>query len=560
MREVICNYCGSSNLRAILHLNSPGDSDKPVLEYKISRDSLSLGNSRIVKCRDCGFVYLDPKPEAKLLLELYSKMQDNLYLSEEEGRRRSARVFLTKISRFKSKGKLLDVGSSAGILLDEAKKLGWEVYGVELSSWAVQHAKEKFNLEIFLGELKEARFPDDYFDIVIMEDSIEHFSDPTSYLIEAKRILRPDGLICISTPDIGSILSKIIGKSWWGIKQSHLIYFNKPTISKILNDVGFKTLGFSSHTRFFSLSYLLLKLTGSFKTKSKIKNFLGKVPFAGRIIFRINLGDQLEVYAGKKRDLSFFMAKTGSNGIMENKMKTIVVLPAYNAAKTLEITVRDIPKNIIDDVILVDDASRDNTAEIAQKLGLKVFVHTRNSGYGANQKTCYTKALEAGAEIIIMVHPDYQYDPTVIPELIKPILNKEADAVFGSRMMKGGALDGGMPLWKHNVNILLTALENVILGTYLSEYHSGFRAYSAKYLKSVNFMANSNHFVFDTEIIVQGVLHNLKIEEVPIHTRYFEEASTIKLFPAILYGLGILGTMLKYILHKAKIIRFRQFI
>ncbi|MCM8771264.1 MAG: glycosyltransferase family 2 protein [Candidatus Omnitrophica bacterium] len=240
-------------------------------------------------------------------------------------------------------------------------------------------------------------------------------------------------------------------------------------------------------------------------------------------------------------------------------MKTIVVLPAYNAAKTLELTLKDIPKDIVDDIILVDDASTDNTVEVAKKLGLKVFVHSKNKGYGANQKTCYQKALENGAEIVVMVHPDYQYDPTIIPELIKPIERGEADAVFGSRMMKGGALEGGMPLWKHNANILLTALENVVFSTYLTEYHSGFRAYSAKYLNSVNFMLNSDGFVFDTEIIVQGLLHYLKIEEIPIRTRYFDEASSIKFIPSVVYGLGILKTIIKYILHKKGIVHFKQF-
>jgi glycosyltransferase involved in cell wall biosynthesis len=241
-------------------------------------------------------------------------------------------------------------------------------------------------------------------------------------------------------------------------------------------------------------------------------------------------------------------------------MKIIAVLPAYNAAKTLEITVRDIPKDTVDDIILVDDASSDNTVAIANRLGLKVFSHKSNLGYGANQKTCYLKALEMGADIVVMVHPDYQYDPLSIPELVRPILDQRADAVFGSRMMKGGALEGGMPLWKHNANILLTALENVALGTYLTEYHSGFRAYSARYLRSVNFTANSDNFVFDTEIIVQGLMRNMKIEEIPIKTRYFQEASTIKFLPAVLYGLGILKTMLKYALHKSGILRFRQFV
>jgi glycosyltransferase involved in cell wall biosynthesis len=241
-------------------------------------------------------------------------------------------------------------------------------------------------------------------------------------------------------------------------------------------------------------------------------------------------------------------------------VKTIVVLPAYNAAKTLKKTLDDIPKECVDEIILVDDASRDDTVEVAKRLGLKVFTHNKNRGYGANQKTCYAKALALGADIAVMVHPDYQYDPKVIPQLIEPIKNGTADAVFGSRMMKGGALEGGMPLWKHNANILLTALENVVLHTYLTEYHSGFRAYSAKVLKAIRFLDNSDGFVFDTEIIVQILLKGFRIDEIPIRTRYFPQASTVGFWQGTKYGLGILKTMLKYILHKKRIIRFRQFL
>ena len=156
---------------------------------------------------------------------------------------------------------------------------------------------------------------------------------------------------------------------------------------------------------------------------------------------------------------------------------------------------------------------------------------------------------------MVMVHPDYQYDPKIIPQLIEPIRRGDADAVFGSRMMKGGALEGGMPVWKHNANILLTAFENVVLGTYLTEYHSGFRAYSTRLLKRVDFRANSNGFIFDTEIIVQALANRFKIEEVSIRTRYFEEASSIRLWPSILYGLGILRVMIRYILHAKGILK-----
>ena len=230
--------------------------------------------------------------------------------------------------------------------------------------------------------------------------------------------------------------------------------------------------------------------------------------------------------------------------------KIIIVCPAYNAEKTLERTIDDIPKGIADEIILVDDCSRDNTLIKAQSLGLTAFVHKRNTGYGGNQKTCYAKALENGADVVVMLHPDYQYDPRVIPALIRPILESKADAVFGSRMMKGGALVGGMPLWKYNANILLTALENVILQTYLTEYHSGFRAYSARLLRTIYFERNSDGFVFDTQIIVQILLHGFCIEEIPIKTRYFDEASTIKFWPSVLYGLHILATMGTFLLHK----------
>jgi glycosyltransferase involved in cell wall biosynthesis len=239
--------------------------------------------------------------------------------------------------------------------------------------------------------------------------------------------------------------------------------------------------------------------------------------------------------------------------------KVIVILPAYNAEKTLEKTVADIPGEWVDEIILTDDASQDRTVEIARRLRLKVFVHEKNLGYGGNQKTCYREALKAGADIVVMVHPDHQYDPTVIPELITPLLNEECDAVFGSRMLGGGALEGGMPKWKFLANLFLTALENAAFWIYLTEYHSGFRAYSRRYLEKVKFEKNSNDFVFDTEIIAQGVIHGLKIKEIPIRTRYFPEASQIGFWRSTRYGLAIIKTIIKFKLHVWGLWRQEQF-
>lgn len=233
--------------------------------------------------------------------------------------------------------------------------------------------------------------------------------------------------------------------------------------------------------------------------------------------------------------------------------KVIAVLPAYNAEKTLVATFNDIPKDWVDEIILVDDRSKDGTVELSRSLGIRTIVHEENRGYGGNQKTCYRTALEAGGEIMVMVHPDHQYDPTIIPHLVQPLLDGECDAVFGSRMLGGRPIEGGMPKWKYFANLFLTMVENATFYIFLSEYHSGFRAYSKRYLEAVNLEANSDDFVFDTEIIAQGVAKGMLVREVPIQTRYFPEASQIGFWRSVRYGLGILKTMVFYKLHKKKI-------
>ncbi len=240
--------------------------------------------------------------------------------------------------------------------------------------------------------------------------------------------------------------------------------------------------------------------------------------------------------------------------------KVVAVLPAYNAAQTLEMTVQAIPRDIVDDIILVDDASADSTVSIAKKLGLKTFVHEKNLGYGGNQKTCYAEAKKLGADVVVMVHPDFQYDPTFIPELVKPVAEGEFDGVFGSRMLvPQNARAGGMPLWKFAANIALTKIENAALGLHLSEYHSGFRAYNRAVLERLPLELNSDDFVFDTEIIVQMKIAGMNIKEIPITTRYFPEASMIGFMRSCAYGLGIIKVLSRYALFRAHIKNYAQF-
>ena len=239
--------------------------------------------------------------------------------------------------------------------------------------------------------------------------------------------------------------------------------------------------------------------------------------------------------------------------------KVVVVMPAYNAAKTLRITYDAIPKENVDRVILVDDGSSDDTLKIAKELKLEVFVHARNYGYGGNQKTCYTEALKAGADIIVMLHPDYQYDPTLLPNIIAPIKAGEADVVLGSRFLQGDVMRQGMPWWKFLGNRFLTRLENLALGLNLEEYHTGYRAFSRTVLEEVPFLLNSDRFVFDQEMLVQAVHLGFSIKEVPVPTRYFPEASSASLRASVRYGLSIVALLARYLLHRWALVDQKQF-
>ncbi|MCB0209593.1 MAG: glycosyltransferase family 2 protein [Anaerolineae bacterium] len=240
-------------------------------------------------------------------------------------------------------------------------------------------------------------------------------------------------------------------------------------------------------------------------------------------------------------------------------MSVVVIMPAYNAAKTLEITYASIPKECVDKIILTDDVSKDETVEIAQKLGLKTIIHVQNRGYGGNQKTSYLEALKDGAEIVVMLHPDNQYDATKIPALIEPIRRGEYDMMIGSRFLGKDTLEGGMPFYKFIGNRFLTWAENWVLGQNLSEYHSGFRAYSRRFLTTIPFLLNSDDFVFDSEVLAQATAFNFKIGEIAVPTRYFEAASSINFKRSVVYGLGTLGTMVKYWLFKMGWLKSAQF-
>lgn len=242
------------------------------------------------------------------------------------------------------------------------------------------------------------------------------------------------------------------------------------------------------------------------------------------------------------------MSESSSRG------KTIAVMPAYNAAATLERTVADIPPGSVDQIIVVDDCSRDNTVEVAERLGLTVIRHEKNLGYGGNQKTCYRHALDAGADYVVMIHPDYQYDSRVIPVAVEIIRLGICDMVLGSRIRtRAEALSGGMPKYKYIANRILTFIENVTLGQNLGDFHSGFRAYRRSVLETIPWERNSNDFVFDSQFLAQAVYFDFKLGDIPVPVRYFDEASSINFRRSVTYGFATLGTLGSYGLNRMKL-------
>ena len=231
--------------------------------------------------------------------------------------------------------------------------------------------------------------------------------------------------------------------------------------------------------------------------------------------------------------------------------KIVVVLPAFNAEKTLEQTYKEIPFDIVDEVILVDDKSNDKTVQKAKKLGIQhIILHNENQGYGANQKTCYNEALKLGADIVVMLHPDYQYPPQLIPNLVLPIANNKYPVVLASRILGKGALTGGMPFYKYLFNRILTFVQNILLGAKLSEYHTGFRAYSREVLERINYFENSNDFVFDNQVLAQILYAGFEITEITCPTKYADDSSSINFQNSINYGYGVLKTSVQFFLQK----------
>jgi SAM-dependent methyltransferase len=417
-----------------------------------------------------------------------------------------------------------------------------------MSSWAAGEARAKTGCNVFEGSIEESALAEGAYDAVTMLDLIEHVPDPMSTVASAARLLRPGGALFVLTPDLGAPVARLMRSWWWGLRPAHLHYFSRATLTDFLEKSGFAVVEVRRPGHWFTLGYWISRLTGYSPGLAALAGKLAKMVLIEHLPVYLNTLDSVGVLAIKKESL------------MKEGKKIVAVLPAYNAEKTLERTLADIPKGLFDELILVDDASKDGTVELARRLGgLTVVVHEKNRGYGGNQKTCYKTALSMGADVVVMIHPDYQYDPTLAPEMVAPILQGKADCVLGSRMMRDTALKGKMPVWKYVGNKFLTGLENLGFGARFSEYHTGYRAYTKKVLSSLQLELNSDGFVFDQEIIAQMLAAGYRIVEVPIPTRYFKEASSVGFWVSVKYGLLTLWLLARYRARRWFRLPIRQF-
>jgi len=501
----------------------------------------------LLRCRSCGAVQQPGLPSGAELHDLYREMADDAYLGEEGGRRATARRVLELIGRRVPAGRLLDVGCGHGLLLDEARRMGYDVLGLELSRAAAGHARDVLGLPV--EEEPVEAFADaapDRFDAIVLADVIEHLEDPAAAFDACAALLADGGVLCVITPDPSAPLARAAGARWWGYVPAHTCLLPGRTVRELLGARGLLISDDVALVRSFALRYWLAGLSERGGRAGAVLRRLAATRLGARRV-SLALGDERVVLAhrvGVVRPPEPLAADRGGSP------RVTVVLPAYRAAETIAAVAREMPVAVVDRVLLVDDASPDATPDVALREGFELLRLPANRGYGANQKAGYARALLDGADIIVMVHADNQYDPSLVERMVRPLEAGIADVVMGSRLLEDEAIAGGMPRWKWVGNRALTAVENVAFRRGFSEYHTGYRAYSADFLRRVAFLRNSDDFVFDQEMFAQIVASKSHVVELPIPTRYFLEASSVSFRASVRYGLETLWVLVRFRMHE----------
>jgi SAM-dependent methyltransferase len=501
----------------------------------------------LYRCEHCRTVQQPSLPVGSDLHDLYREMDDEAYLSEAAGRRATAGRLLDLIGRYRAGGRLLDVGCGHGLLADEARNRGWEVQGLELSANTAGYARERLGLEVHEKTLDDfAATNPGQFDAIVLADVIEHLDDPEGAIDRAYELLAPDGVFLVVTPDPGSITARLAGPRWWGYLPAHTYLLPRATLRELLSARGLVISEDIPLVRSFSARYWFEGLADRGGAIGSVVNAVTKaVPKKATI--SLSLGDERVILAHKVRVQQPEEKLVKDRG---GERKVHVVLPGYKASETVALVASEMPVLAADRALLVDDASPDDTVQASLREGFEVLRHPKNRGYGANQQTCYVRATLDGADVVVMVHPDNQYDPALMAAMVRPILEGRADVVMGSRLLEDKAIAGGMPRWKWVGNRFLTGIENAAFRRDYSEYHTGYRAFSVDFLRSISFLRNNDGFVFDQQIFAQIVQRNARVVELAIPTRYFLEASSVSFRTSVWYGLRTLAVLARFRLHE----------
>lgn len=481
-------------------------------------------------------------PGGEDLLDLYREMRDDQYMAEEEGRRQTARRLLDLLAPHVPAGRLLDVGCGHGLLLDEARRRGYEVEGLEVSHAAACYARNTLDLAVREAPLSDAEFDGAVFDTIVFADVLEHLDDPLAALDRATQLLAPGGALIVVTPDPSSATARLARGRWWGHLPAHTYLIPRMTLRELIAARGLVLAEDVPLVRSFSAGYWLSGLAErGGRAGATLRAVARKLEKGPRV--SLSLGDERVLLARKQEVLKPTNRRVNERG---HATTVHVVLPAYKAEQTVLHVAETLPVEAADRALLVDDASPDGTAGAALAAGFEVLIHPTNRGYGANQKTCYVRAALDGADIVVMVHADNQYDPSLVPQMVRPIEAGDADVVIGSRLLEDEAISGGMPRWKWIGNRCLTWAENRAFRRRFSEYHTGYRAFSVSFLRTIPFLRNSDGFVFDQGIFAQIVAADARVVEIAIPTRYFLEASSVSFWRSVDYGLRTLAVLARF--------------
>ncbi len=533
-----CRICGGT-----LDLAWPGGTQE-LSSHRFAPSCHAPGeHGDLYRCRECDTVYQPSLPAGEELHALYRDMADEDYLQEEEGRRATAGRLLDMVAaQVPPGGSLLDVGCGHGLLTDEARRRGFAAEGVELSDDAVRHVRDTLGLPVLHGTLDDPALDGRTFDAIVMADVIEHLEDPAGALDRCAELLAPGGALLVVTPDPSSPVARLAGGRWWGYLPAHTFLLPRRTLRELIAARGLVIAQDVSFVRSFSPGYWLSGLAErGGALGAGLARLRDRLP--QERLLSLSLGDERVVLACKvavrEPDELLVTDRGGAR-------KVHVVLPAYNASRTVGHVAESLPAGEADRALLVDDHSPDDTAQAALDAGFEVLRTPTNRGYGANQKVCYVRAALDGADVVVMVHADNQYDPGLVAEMARPILEGHADVVIGSRLLEDEAISGGMPRWKWVGNRFLSWVENRAFRREFSEYHTGYRAFSVDLLRTIPFLRNADGFVFDQEIFAQVVGAGARVHEVAIPTRYFLEASSVSFPASVEYGLRTLGVLARY--------------